>query len=112
MTIKRREFPGDLISDYRPMTRLSAQLQIGAGDFTFQVRHGWLVEKGKVTVPIKDFNISGNGPELLQRITMVANDTRLESGGWTCGKNGQSVPVSQGMPGVLVSNIIVAGNKA
>ena len=90
----------------------NGQVQIGAGDYTFYVKNGWLVENGKVTAPIKDVNIIGNGPESLKRITMVANDARLDTGGWTCGKNGQSVPVSQGIPTVLVSSMTVGGENA
>ena len=90
-------------------TFTNGQVQIGAGDFTFFVKNGWLVEKGKKTAPIKDVNIIGNGPEALERVTMVANDSRLDTGGWTCGKDGQSVPVSQGMPTVLVSRLTVGG---
>jgi len=86
----------------------NGQVQIGAGDFTFHVKNGWLVEGGKITAPVKDVKITGNGPELLKRITMVANDARLDTGGWTCGKNGQSVPVSQGIPTVLVSSMLVS----
>jgi TldD protein len=92
-------------------TYTNGQVQIGAGDYTFHVKNGWLVEKGKVTAPIKEVNIIGNGPESLQRITMVANDSQLDSGGWTCGKNGQRVPVSQGIPTVLVSNLTVGGEN-
>jgi len=92
-------------------TYTNGQVQIGAGDYTFYVKNGWLVEGGKVTAPIKDVNIIGNGPESLKRITMVANDARLDTGGWTCGKNGQSVPVSQGIPTVLVSNMTVGGEN-
>jgi TldD protein len=92
-------------------TYTNGQVQIGAGDYTFYVKNGWLVEKGKVTAPIKDVNIIGNGPESLKRITMVAGDARLDTGGWTCGKNGQSVPVSQGIPTVLVSKMTVGGEN-
>ena len=93
-------------------TYTNGQVQIGAGDYTFYVKNGWLVEGGKITAPIKDVNIIGNGPESLKRITMVANDARLDTGGWTCGKNGQSVPVSQGIPTVLVSKMTVGGENA
>ncbi|HZD53731.1 MAG TPA: metallopeptidase TldD-related protein [Woeseiaceae bacterium] len=93
-------------------TYTNGEVQIGAGDYTFHVRNGWLVEKGKITAPVKDVNIIGNGPETLKRITMVANDARLDTGGWTCGKNGQRVPVSQGMPTVLVSRMTVGGENA
>jgi TldD protein len=90
----------------------NGQVQIGAGDYTFYIRNGWLIEDGKITAPIKDCNIIGNGPESLRDITMVANDMKLDTGGWTCGKNGQSVPVSQGMPTVLVSKLTVGGLNA
>ena len=90
-------------------TYTNGQVQIGAGDFTFYVKNGWLIEDGKITAPIKDVNIIGNGPEALRKVTMAANDTKLDLGGWTCGKNGQGVPVSQGMPTVLVSSMTVGG---
>jgi len=90
----------------------NGQVQIGAGDYTFYIRNGWLIEDGKITAPIKDCNIIGNGPESLRDITMVANDMKLDTGGWTCGKDGQSVPVSQGMPTVLVSKLTVGGLNA
>ncbi len=93
-------------------TFTNGQVQIGAGDFTFFVKNGWLVEKGKITAPIKDVNIIGNGPEALRDITMVGDDMKLDTGGWTCGKEGQRVPVSQGMPTVLVSKLTVGGEDA
>ncbi|MBN2797566.1 MAG: TldD/PmbA family protein [Deltaproteobacteria bacterium] len=93
-------------------TFTNGQVQIGAGDFTFYIKNGWLIEGGKVTAPIKDINIIGNGPEALRKITMVANDFKLDSGGWTCGKDGQGVPVSQGLPTVLVSSMTVGGENA
>jgi TldD protein len=86
-------------------------VQIGAGDFTFYIKNGWLIEDGKVTAPIKDINIIGNGPEALRNVTMVAGDSKLDFGGWTCGKDGQSVPVSQGMPTTLVSTLTVGGEN-
>ncbi len=85
---------------------------IGAGDFTFYIKNGWLIEGGRITAPIKDVNIIGNGPEALKKVTMAADDARLDTGGWTCGKNGQSVPVSQGLPTVLVSSMTVGGENA
>ena len=93
-------------------TFTNGQVQIGAGDFTFYIKNGWLIEDGKITAPIKDINIIGNGPEALRNVTMVANDTKLDFGGWTCGKDGQSVPVSQGMPTTLVSKMTVGGENA
>jgi TldD protein len=93
-------------------TFTNGQVQIGAGDFTFYIKNGWLIEDGKITAPIKDINIIGNGPEALRNVTMAANDAKLDTGGWTCGKDGQSVPVSQGLPTVLVSKLTVGGENA
>ena len=87
----------------------NGQVSIGAGDFSFYVKNGFMIEDGRLTRPVKDVNIIGNGPEILSRIDMVANNLKIDEGGWTCGKNGQRVPVSQGMPSVRVSNITVGG---
>jgi len=90
----------------------NGQVFIGAGDFTFYVKSGFLIEEGKLTKPIKDVNIIGNGPKVLKDVVMVADDFEMAEGGWTCGKNGQSVPVSMGLPTVKVSKITVGGVKA
>jgi len=90
----------------------NGQVMIGAGDFTFYVKSGYLIEDGKLTQPIKDVNIIGNGPKVLADIEMVADDLKMAEGGWTCGKNGQGVPVSQGLPTVKVSKITVGGVNA
>ncbi len=88
---------------------LNGQVQIGAGDFTFFVKNGWLIEGGKITAPIRNVNIIGNGPEALRDIVMAADDAKLDTAGWTCGKDGQAVPVSQGLPSVLVKKLVVGG---
>jgi len=87
----------------------NGQVQIGAGDFTFFVKNGWLIEDGKLTRPIKDVNLIGNGPKVLEKVDMVSDDLAIDEGGWTCGKDGQSVPVSQGLPTVRVSSMTVGG---
>jgi len=87
----------------------NGQVQIGAGDFTFFVKSGYLIENGKLTQPIKDINIIGNGPQALADITMVSNNYIMDNGTWTCGKDGQSCPVTCGMPSALVSKLTVGG---
>ena len=89
----------------------NGQVQIGAGDFTFFVKDGYLIENGKLTQPIKDINIIGNGPKALAAITMVGNNYEMNDGTWTCGKNGQSCPVTCGMPSALVSKLTVGGEN-
>lgn len=87
----------------------NGEVHIGAGDFTFYVKSGWLIEDGKFTQPVKDINIIGNGPKVLRNIVMVADDLKMSEGGGTCGKDGQSAPVSMGLPTVKVSSITVGG---
>ena len=89
----------------------NGQVQIGAGDFTFFVQNGYLIENGKLTQPIKDINIIGNGPKALADITMVGSNFKMDEGSWTCGKDGQSCPVTLGMPSALVSKLTVGGES-
>lgn len=87
----------------------NGEVKIGAGDFTFFVKKGFLIENGKLTQPIKDINIIGNGPQVLADITMAANDYKEDNSTWSCGKGGQSVPVTLGLPTVLVKKLTVGG---
>ena len=86
----------------------NGQVQIGEGDFTFYVKSGYLIENGRLTQPVKDINIIGNGPEALSDIRGVADDLSIDPGAWTCGKE-QSVPVSCGIPTVLIGQLTVGG---
>jgi len=90
----------------------NGQVNTGQGDFTFFVKTGNLIENGKLTRPIKDINIIGNGPKALADIVMVADDARLSAGTWTCGKAGQSVPVTMGLPTVKIKKLVVGGTNA
>lgn len=87
----------------------NGSVMIGAGDFSFYIKTGYLIEDGKLTRPIKDTNIIGNGPEVLRQTDMVGNDFQMDNGNWVCGKDGQSVPVSLGMPTVRVESINIGG---
>ncbi|MFZ4856797.1 MAG: TldD/PmbA family protein [Desulfuromonadaceae bacterium] len=89
-------------------TFTNGEVMIGGGDFTFYVKSGFLIENGKIQGPIKDINIIGNGPEVLRNIVMVADDFMMTEGGGTCGKDGQAVPVSMGLPTVKVAKINVS----
>ncbi|HAX94064.1 MAG TPA: peptidase U62 [Bacteroidales bacterium] len=85
----------------------NGEVNIGQGDFTFFVKFGYLIENGKLTKPVKDINIIGNGPQALADIVMVADDKAIDNGGGMCGKNGQSVPVTMGMPTVKIRKLTV-----
>ena len=86
----------------------NGQVKIGEGDFTFFVKSGYMIQDGRLTAPVKDINIIGNGPQALADIVAVGNDLKIDNGTWTCGKE-QSAPVSCGMPTVLISNLTVGG---
>ena len=86
----------------------NGQVKIGEGDFTFYVKSGRLIENGRLTMPVKDINIVGNGPRALADIVAVAGDLKIDDSTWTCGKE-QSVPVSCGTPSILVNKLTVGG---
>ena len=88
------------------------QVNISNGDFVFSVTEAYMIENGIITAPVRNVTLIGNGPDVLSRVSMVGSDYQLSDGRWTCGKEGQSVPVGVGMPTVLVSGITVGGTKA
>jgi TldD protein len=85
------------------------QVNISNGDFVFSVTEGYMIEGGKITAPIRNVNLIGNGPDVLRKVTAVGSDFALSDGRWTCGKDGQSVPVGVGIPTVLISGMTVGG---
>ncbi len=87
------------------------QVNISNGDFVFSLTEGYLIEDGKITAPLKGVNLIGNGPDVLTRVSMVGNDFELSDGMWTCGKDGQSVPVGVGTPTVKIDRITVGGTR-
>jgi len=87
------------------------QVNISNGDFVFSVTEGYLIEKGQITAPIRDVNLIGNGPDVLSKVSGVGHDFALSDGRWTCGKDGQSVPVGVGIPTVLIDGVTVGGTK-
>ncbi len=87
------------------------QVDITKGDFTFSCSECYKIEDGKITAPLKGVTLVGNGPDVMTKVTMVGNDLKFTDGGWTCGKNGQMVPVGMGISTVKVSEITVGGTK-
>lgn len=73
------------------------------GQYRFHVKHGWLVEKGSRLVPVRDFDLVGSPADIMANVQLVGNDLSMDPAGWSYRKNGQTVPVSHGMPSVLVS---------
>jgi TldD protein len=87
------------------------QVDITNGKFVFSASEAYLIEDGKVTVPVKGASLIGNGPVALTKVTAVANDLALDEGIGTCGKNGQGVPVGVGLPTTKISEMTVGGTK-
>lgn len=87
------------------------QVDISNGDFVFSLTEGYLIEDGKLTAPLKGVNLIGNGPDVMRRVTMLGTDLELSDGIWTCGKDGQSVPVGVGCPTIKISGMTVGGTQ-
>lgn len=88
------------------------QVDITNGKYVFSATEAYLIEDGKVTAPVKGATLIGNGPETMQKVTMVGHDFALDAGVGVCGKDGQSVPVGVGQPSILISEITVGGTSA
>ncbi len=88
------------------------QVDITSGKFVFGCTEAYLIENGKLGAPIKGAMLIGNGPDAMKRVTMVGNDSKLDTGIGNCGKAGQWVPVGVGQPHLRMDQITVGGTKA
>lgn len=88
------------------------QVDITSGKFVFSASEAYLIENGRITRPVKGATLIGNGPEAMQRVTMIGNDLALDEGVGICGKEGQSVPVGVGQPTLLLESLTVGGTQA
>ncbi|MAZ39755.1 MAG: metalloprotease TldD [Legionellales bacterium] len=87
------------------------QVDITSGKFVFSTSEAYLIEKGKITKPVKGASLIGSGPEVLTKVSMVGDDLALDNGIGTCGKDGQCVPVGVGQPTLKVDELTVGGTK-
>lgn len=85
------------------------QVDIANGNFVFEVREGYLIEDGRITAPVQGATLVGNGPDALAKVSRVGSDLDFDPGVYTCGKAGQSVPVTVGLPTVRLDGITVGG---
>lgn len=85
------------------------QVDITNGKFVFSASEAYLIEDGKITAPLKNCTLIGNGPDALTKVSMVGNDLQLDEGIGTCGKDGQSVPVGVGIPTIKLDSMTVGG---
>ena len=87
------------------------QVDIASGKFVFQCSEAYRIENGQVGAPVRGATLIGNGPEILQRISMIGHDLELDLGIGTCGKEGQGVPVGVGLPTVRIDGLTVGGTQ-
>jgi TldD protein len=108
--------PGEIIASVKrglyAVNFGGGQVDITNGRFTFSASEAYLIEDGKVTRPVKGATLIGSGPEVMNRISMIGNDMRLDDGVGSCGKEGQSVPVGVGQPSLKIDGITVGGTAA
>ncbi len=110
-----QHIPEEIISSvkqgiYAP-TFGGGSVDITSGQFVFEMTEAYLIENGKISTPIKGATLIGNGPETMQKISMIGNDSKLDNGIGNCGKNGQWVPVCVGQPTLRIDGITVGGQQ-
>lgn len=88
------------------------QVDITSGKFVFGCTEAYLIDNGKIGAPVKGAMLIGNGPDAMQRITMIGNDMKLDTGMGNCGKGGQWVPVGVGQPHLRMNDMTVGGTQA
>ena len=107
--------PEDIISDTKNGVYVAqlggGQVNTATGDFVFGMTEAYLIENGEITVPLREGNLIGNGPEVLQNIEVIGNDFAMGSPG-TCGKDGQGVPVGDGQPTLRVAALTIGGTAS
>ena len=107
--------PQDIIADTQQGVYVAhlggGQVNTATGDFVFGMTEAYLIEDGKITAPIREGNLIGNGPEVLNQIDALGNDFEMGSPG-NCGKDGQGVPVGDGTPTLRVQSLTVGGTAA
>ena len=107
--------PDDIVADTAHGVYVAqlggGQVNTATGDFVFGMTEAYLIENGRITAPIREGNLIGNGPDVLNRIDALGNDFAMGSPG-TCGKDGQGVPVGDGTPTLRVTALTVGGTAA
>ena len=115
MLLAGRDDPADIIKSVQRGVFArkfgGGQVDISNGDFVFSLTEGYLIEDGKLTAPLKGVNLIGNGPEAMTKVTMLGHDFETSDGVWTCGKDGQSVPVGVGCPTIKIVDMTVGGTQ-
>jgi len=87
------------------------QVDITSGQFVFSATEAYLIENGKKMAPIRGATLIGNGPDIMNKVSMVGNDLALDTGVGVCGKEGQGVPVGVGQPTLKIDEITVGGTR-
>jgi len=107
--------PDDIVADTPSGVYIAhlggGQVNTATGDFVFGMTEAYLIEDGRITEPLREGNLIGNGPAVLASIDAVGNDFAMGSPG-TCGKDGQGVPVGDGVPTLRAHGMTIGGTAA
>ncbi len=85
------------------------QVDITSGKFVFSMSEAYIIEDGRIGAPVKGATLIGNGPDAMTKVSMIGNDSAMDPGIGTCGKNGQGVPVGVGQPTLKMMGLTVGG---
>jgi TldD protein len=107
--------PDDIIADVKDGL-YCADMQGGSvnpadGSFSFACTLSYKIENGRLTSPVKNVTLAGNGADAMLRIDALGNDLRFERGRGSCGKAGQFKPVGVGQPTVRFTGFTVGGSR-
>ncbi|MFO7865339.1 MAG: TldD/PmbA family protein [Candidatus Aminicenantes bacterium] len=82
-----------------------------SGRFTFSLSSGYRIENGVLTAPVKQATLIGSNLDILGKVERVGHDLEFGLQTGTCGKEGQSVPVTDGCPTIKIGRMTVGGHS-
>ena len=88
-------------SEQRPINDPTAHF------FELEVERGYAIEQGKLTHPVSDLTIRGNGLAILNSLAQIGSDMPKVSQRFMCLKDTQAIPVSVASPTVLIPGVSV-----
>lgn len=87
------------------------EVDITSGKFVFSTNEAYLIENGKLSTPIKNAMLIGDGATALNKISMVGNNLEMDAGMGMCGKDGQSVSACVGQPTLKIDELTIGGGR-
>ncbi len=79
------------------------------GEFNFNTGETYLIENGRIIMPLMSATLIGTGREILPRVDMISDDFVMEQG--YCYAGSGQIPIGVGQPAVRIAEMTVGGKE-